>query len=41
LIAINRGLDVVEPPKIRDDRNLYAGRCEVHIVNPWNWYMYD
>jgi len=37
LITINRPLDVVEPPKIRDDE-FHGGRCEVHIVNPWNWY---
>jgi len=37
LITINRLLDVVEPPKIRDDR-FHGGRCEVHIVNPWNRY---
>jgi len=37
LITINRPLDVVEPPKIRDDR-FHGGRCEVNIVNPWNWY---
>jgi len=29
-------LDVVEPPKIRDG-GFNGGRCEVHIVNPWNW----
>jgi len=33
LITINRLLDVVEPPKIRDD-GFHGGRCEVHIVNP-------
>jgi len=33
LITINRPLDVVEPPKIRDDE-FHGGRCEVHIVNP-------
>jgi len=32
LITINRPLDVVEPPKIRDDA-FHGGRCEVHIVN--------
>jgi len=35
LIKINRPLDVVEPPKIRDDR-FHGGSCEVHIVNPQN-----
>jgi len=35
---INRPLDVVWPPKITDD-GFHGGRCEVHIVNPWNWYM--
>jgi len=30
-------MDVVEPPKIRDD-GFHERRCEVHIVNPWNWY---
>jgi len=37
LITINRPLDVVEPSKIRDG-GFHGGRCEVHIVNPWNWY---
>jgi len=37
LITINRPLDVVDPPKIRDDV-FHGGRCEVHNVNPWNWY---
>jgi len=36
-MTVNRPLDVVEPPKIRDDC-LHGGRCEVHIMNPWNWY---
>ena len=32
---------MVELPKIRDD-GFHGGRCEVHIVNPWNWYRaYD
>jgi len=30
-------VDVVEPPKIRDD-GFDEGRSEVHIVYPWNWY---
>jgi len=37
LITINRPLDVFEAPKIRD-AGFHGGRCEVHIVNPWNWY---
>jgi len=37
LITIIRPLDVVETPNIRDD-GFHGGRCEVHIVNPWNWY---
>ena len=28
---------MVEPTKIRDD-GFHGGRCEVHIVNPWNWW---
>jgi len=36
---INRPLDVIERSKIRDDGNFHAGICEIHIVNPWNWYM--
>jgi len=35
LITINHPLDVVQPPKIRDDGFHFF---EVHIVNPWNWY---
>jgi len=36
LITINHPLDVVEPLKIRDD-GFHGRRCEVHIVNPWNF----
>jgi len=35
LITINRSLNVVEPPKIRDDR-FHGGRSEVHTVNLYN-----
>jgi len=36
LITINCLLDVVEPPKIRDD-SFHGGRCEVHIVNAYDF----
>ena len=32
MITIDRPLDVVEPPNIRDD-GFHGGRREVHIVN--------